>query len=315
MSGGTNVPPLWRPAYFDGEILRASQLTAGQDFHRELRWLHNRSLHNWGIALGLGVTGAKGAMEVHVDPGYALDSLGRELILDAGTDVSIPATAGAPDGTPTIYFLTASYADDAHAVEVQAGACGASGAVRRREAPVLRWQDPHNSDPAALYRRGLDVVLAAIAVRNCKLARDVSLAERRNALAAPQPYVAAGLTAAEQTTWAPWPDKNPIGLATRVNTATAGFRSTPRYQAQIVGTRFHGGTIGGVTGLVLDGTAQITEADAAGFTVQIVLASGVTLGLLNPVPLNPPWVLTNAALRAELLGKLKWQVSWLGVEG
>ena len=78
---GITIPDLSRVAFFDGERLDAGDLNAASSLQRELRWLHNRSLHSWGIALGFAVSGDKGAQQITVGPGYGVDCLGREVIL------------------------------------------------------------------------------------------------------------------------------------------------------------------------------------------------------------------------------------------
>ena len=52
MVSDAEIPILERPAFFSGQRLTAADLDTVQTFHRELRWLHNRSLHSWGIAFG-----------------------------------------------------------------------------------------------------------------------------------------------------------------------------------------------------------------------------------------------------------------------
>ena len=315
MSIDPDIPLLLRPAYFDGQALVADDLTAGQDFHRVLRWLHNQSLHNWGVALGLVVTGAKGTMSVHVEPGFAVDALGRELIVVEPIDLPIPSSMGGPGGQPATYLLTASYAADSQATELRSGECGTSGAVRLLDTPVVRWQDPNSTEPSGIYRPGVDVVLATIAVKNCKLASDASAAGRRDARPAKEPYVGAGQASPAPGDWSPWPAPNPLGLQVPVNTLAARFGATPNYQALLVGERYFSGTIAkAAMRFVLDGPIQITGASASGFTLVVLLPTGMTVGQGNPVPLNTDWVLTNAVDRQELMGKLGWVVSWIGVE-
>lgn len=45
--------------FFNGERLFASDLQTLEEFQREMRWLHNRSLHQPGVALGLAVAGER----------------------------------------------------------------------------------------------------------------------------------------------------------------------------------------------------------------------------------------------------------------
>ena len=59
-----------RLQFFDGQRLFAEDLQALEQQHRELRWLHNQSLHQPGVATGYAVAGAKGDRKVTIQPGY-----------------------------------------------------------------------------------------------------------------------------------------------------------------------------------------------------------------------------------------------------
>ena len=48
---------LERIQFFNGERLFASDLQALEAFNREMRWLHNQSLHQAGVGSGFQVTG------------------------------------------------------------------------------------------------------------------------------------------------------------------------------------------------------------------------------------------------------------------
>jgi hypothetical protein len=67
-----------RVNFVDGMILTAADLAAEQEYHRGMRYLHNR-LHGWGTVSGfeVAVTGGR----LRVSPGLAIDALGREIIL------------------------------------------------------------------------------------------------------------------------------------------------------------------------------------------------------------------------------------------
>src|SRR5215210_5535230 len=95
-----------RPHFFDGQALFASDLDGIADFHRGMRWLHNSSLHQIGIGNGLAVSGRRGDREVLVQAGYALDSLGREIVLLDTQTEPVPPVAGERDGGPVYYDLT-----------------------------------------------------------------------------------------------------------------------------------------------------------------------------------------------------------------
>ena len=70
--------PPRRVKFFSGMVLDAADLAAEQDYHREMRYLHNR-LHGYGTVSGLEVTVTRG--RVRVDPGLAIDGWGREIVL------------------------------------------------------------------------------------------------------------------------------------------------------------------------------------------------------------------------------------------
>lgn len=319
MSVSNDIPELERPAFFNGQRLTAADLTAVQAYHRELRWLHNRSLHNWGIAFGLAVTGSRGERAVRVRPGYALDCKGRDLILSEALELAIPPVAGDSNGEPVTYYLTASYAEDAELTpETRRGSCGSSGAVRRPEEPIIRWQNPDDTGSEHRFTQGIDVVLASIQVQNCQLVADISGSERRDAVPAQQPYVAAGQTKAGQTQWRAWPPEDNqerfIGITTTVTTTDAGFRTTPRYQAHVIGSRLALQTDNQAQ-IVVDGYTQVLNASAGSFDLVMTLPQGmIGSGWLNPPDILTPELLDRLSNNSAA-GDLGWYVVWMGVEG
>lgn len=284
MSVNNDIPELERPAFFDGQRLTAADLTAVQSYHRELRWLHNRSLHNWGIAFGLAVTGLRGERTVRLQPGYALDCKGRDLIQSEPLTIPIPPEAG-----PISYYLTASYAEDADLTpETRNGTCGSSGAVRRPEEPIIRWQNPDDTSSDGRFTQGIDVVLASIQVQNCQLLADISGSERRDAVPAQQPYVASGQTKAGKTQWRLWQTNEngelSLGIITTVTTTEASFRTTPRYQAHVLGPRvFTVEQNNEPFQVVLDGYTQVLQPSAGSFDLVMTLPQGrIGDQFLNP---------------------------------
>jgi hypothetical protein len=320
MTVNNDIPELERPAFFEGQRLTAADLTAVQGYHRELRWLHNRSLHNWGIAFGLAVTGLRGERTVRIQPGYALDCKGRDLILSEPLEMAIPPEAGDSSGNPVTYYLTASYAEDTDLTpETRNGTCGSSGAVRRPEEPIVRWQDPDETSGDDRFERGIDVVLASIKVQNCQLLEDISSSERRDAVPAQQPYVAAGETKPGQTEWRLWqPNQDSdlvVGIITTVTTTDAGFRTTPRYQAHVIGPRvFSTVVFEEERQIVLDGYTQVLNAGAGSFDLVMILPQGIVSDtLLNPEQVLNDELMNRLSNNEE--GDLGWHVVWMGVEG
>src|SRR5687768_5540890 len=101
-----------RLRFFDGQRLFASDLENLDSLHREMRELHNRSLHQAGVGSGFAVSGEVGAREVVIGPGYAIDFEGREIIHTQDHSEPVPPVAGDPDGNPVWYDLTVASPDD-----------------------------------------------------------------------------------------------------------------------------------------------------------------------------------------------------------
>ncbi len=282
------LPDVERPLFFDGQRLTAADLTAGADYARAMRQLHNRALHGWGVAVGLAASGARGDKSAHVEPGLALDCSGRELLLSAALDVAVP-----PVAEQSSWFLViSSVPEDQLSPEERAGVCGSEGAVRVLDAPVVRWLSADGRYGAQL-RQGLDVVLAKATIANCKLAAELDLGARQE-LAPEQPHVAAGQSEPDGTVWQPWPagGAKQAGVLATVSTAEAGFRSTPSYQARLAGARAKGS-------LVLDGPAHVESASATSFDFVVNLSA-----LGNKVK----------TFHSDTYQALGWQVVWMGVE-
>ena len=303
----SDIPDLQRPAFFDGQRLASADLEAVQDYARELRWLHNRSLHDWGIVLGLGVGGEPGERGVSVQPGYALDSAGRELILSEAASLDLPAVQRGPDAEHRFY-LTISYQEDAGlaASVSRTGVCAEGGAVRRPERARLRWQSVSDTDPQSRYQPGEDIVLAWVRIENCRIGK-IERTQRREISPALQPYLVAGATPEGATDWSFWPNDNSwMGVQTSVDTSRAGFTSTPVYTAQLIGSRV------GAQNAPIDGFSEIVSPTPTGFVLRVLMPRNLPLGgpLGGPI-LNPDGLVSLPALRNDL----RWYVTWIGVEG
>ena len=77
-----------RPLFYENQILGAADLTATVEHSRSQQARHDRSLHLWGIASGLELTGndkqtAQGVayQEITLSPGIAIDGTGREIVV------------------------------------------------------------------------------------------------------------------------------------------------------------------------------------------------------------------------------------------
>jgi hypothetical protein len=310
MTMNADIPLLQRVTFFDGELLTAADLTDVQELNRQLRWLHNRSLHTWGIGLGLGVTGQKGDRAVTIAPGYAVDCLGRELVLLTAQTQPIPPVAAAADGSPASYYLVARYAGDddlAPDAETRQGLCGTSGAVRLPEEPIFAWRAP------SAVMRGYEIVLAQIWVLNCQLNDAASAAPRRDARPSQQPFIAAGASDPIWTAWSFWPDgtdpSSAAGVQTTIDTSGARFQTTPQYVARLAGTRVVTAP-GPAQGQLAGGFAGVSNQTASSFTFQLLMPRNIVAG--KQLTLNPDAIFTAAL--PGLLQTLQWSVVWVGTE-
>jgi hypothetical protein len=124
--------PVRRVNYFSGQVLTPEDLQAEQDYHREMRYRHNRLLGH-GVVHGLDITVGDGST-VAVSPGFAIDRCGRELVLpdqvavDVSVDVNIDVTTDR-DGSRD---LIASWGQEPDAFVV-------ASKERKDEAAFTRW--------------------------------------------------------------------------------------------------------------------------------------------------------------------------------
>ena len=311
-----------RPRFFDGQELFAADLDGIAAFNQAMRWLHNRSLHQAGVGNGFAISGKRGDREVRVQPGYALDSEGREIVL-LETDVEpVPPVAGEPDGGPAFFDLVVSYPSDAdlEEAETRAGVCLPRGVVRLRERPVFCWvrliRDvngvlrPLDRKKALEIQNGLAIVLGRAEVLQCRLNADLSIAVRRTARPPRQPRLACGT---ERVAWEQWTTAtevvgaaaqagSPLGLKAPVDTRSGGFRQAPRYAARVEGPRPLLVSEFEDSRLVFDLPAYVEDSTPEGFTCYVpAFALGVAISDLL------------LASVIEVAQKL-WQITWFGIE-
>jgi hypothetical protein len=328
---------LERIQFFNGERLFAADLQAIEAFNREMRWLHNQSLHQPGVGSGYIVTGNIGDRQVVISPGYALDSCGREIILTESQTLAIPPKADNGDGGSVFYDLTVSYPSDSELTpsETQVGICSPTpGVVRLREAPIFCWvqlcDDPTNRQPmdpilAKRIKTGLFIVLGQVEILNCQLKQPVSIGQRRNARPALQPYVASG-SAPAPLNWvltSPLPGETAIAAspatfgtfmyAVEIDTRAEGFQSTPDYAARISGSRVATAPSNGQT-FFLDAFLNIPQNTAE--TPAILTPQTFTLQIFPfVVPAsNAPGTVSTVEISDVGAAISSWNVVWIGVE-
>lgn len=83
-----------RPRFFDGQLLTRAELGGEQSYVIDKNKLHNRYLHGWGVVCGLRVSCCD-ATHVTVEPGYALDPCGNDIVLGQPQTVDLLALINA----------------------------------------------------------------------------------------------------------------------------------------------------------------------------------------------------------------------------
>ena len=268
-----------RLRFFDGQRLFAADLQGIEAFNREMRWLHNSSLHQAGIGNGFAVRGAKGDREVVIGPGYAIDALGREIVLTRDWIEPVPPVAGR-DGVAIRFDLTVAYPADADLdpTESREGICLPRGTIRLREQPVFCWVEvdqtgqPRDTQLRTDITRGMRIVLARVAVLHCRLDAAPTLAQRRNARPPQHPHIGCGTTRARWAHLDLGVKDTAVVLRTTVDTSSAGFVNVPCCFARIAGPRIIELTAGSrvLRWFVLDSLAvQDTQRDR--FTAYLTL--------------------------------------------
>jgi hypothetical protein len=332
--GGASIPDLSRVAFFDGQRLAAADLNGAANVQRELRWLHNRSLHTWGIGLGFSVSGNKGDTQVQVGAGYAIDCLGREIILTETLTKPVPARADDGQGNPVVFYLLAAYPDDSQLVTLERrdGECGTDGAVRLQERASIYWKAAADGN----LNTGMEIVLAQAKVKECKLFAALSVEQRRDARPSQQPYVGAGEVAGTHANWALWKTESEdeeeedgeegeensgasiVGVKIEVDTSDARFGSVPQYQAQVRGDRImrDDRLLAGEDELdtcIVDGVPYLRETGRTGFTLFIHLPRAPRRS--SSIPVNPAILFGKKGSLLLAWVKEHWSVTWIGVEG
>ncbi|WP_426560690.1 hypothetical protein ACPPVT_12505 [Angustibacter sp. McL0619] len=98
--------PVRRVHYYSGQLLTPEDFQSEQDYHRSMRYLHNRLLGH-GVVHGLGITVGNGPTVV-VSPGLAVDACGREIVLAEEVHVEVREPSD-PDGALDV---TATWAQE-----------------------------------------------------------------------------------------------------------------------------------------------------------------------------------------------------------
>lgn len=202
---------LERQRHWQGEGLRAGDFNDQSANDAQLRWWHNRAVHNaYGVADGFEVRRA--ANTVKVSAGIAYDMFGRELVLLHDRDFDLTDKA---DMT-----LLVRYNADA---KTRQGACRAS----RGEAELV-WKQSSEV-------RVVDGVPLAY-IKNIEASESIvapvtdSLFRLRRTTTEARPRIVTGSTVPRGTAWQSWVNKDQeltYGLKVKVDTTAGGFVNIP----------------------------------------------------------------------------------------
>lgn len=177
-----SADPIDRLNYYNGQRLEAADLRMEQEYHIRMRRELNRSLHTSGIAAGLEVRPVPGNdFKVTVDPGLALDHLGREILVLETREIAVSGIPSTTEGVVLGNYLTARYvetpvmvSEDGCCTPLPAGQRLAWGGPERvRTDAVLEWQ---NDWPAAGSGR---IVLAQVELDESCRVRNIRTGVRK----------------------------------------------------------------------------------------------------------------------------------------
>lgn len=118
--------------YYDQQFLVEADFTAEQKYHLDMRRRLSRVLHTAGIGDGLDVL-KSAARQLTVKAGTAIDSSGREMVLDADQIVDVSNLTTFPAGATV--FVTIAYQEGQTDPST---ATGAPGNTRFTEAPQVQ---------------------------------------------------------------------------------------------------------------------------------------------------------------------------------
>jgi hypothetical protein len=290
--------PFDRVTYREGQRLNARDMENDRLRNAWLRRLHTRYQHNtWGITLGLDVVKTNDNKAVQIKPGYAVDDLGRDILLAETIQLTVPAVVG-----PESFVLTLSYQEDEafrERIEFK-NVCLGNGLNPMVERPILKWLRPKE------VRFGPYVPVVQAVVENGSIQGNLDKRVRRYARPLVRPHIGSGITERGRSGWREWVDSDNQGLGIElvIDTSEAGFTKTPYYFAILHGDiSVETGTATGgnmqKTALFLDGLRFVTGVRQDRFIYRIIRTN------------HPPTEQLPSAAQAE---EREWFITWFGLE-
>ena len=249
-----NRQELERVRYWQGQLLASGDLNTQLRVDQQLRWLHNRSLHQaYGIAIGLELERDETTKEIKIDDdgnvtvvcGMAYDCAGRELILQSNRALKLPG-----DFPATLVITRDETTADGIA---------------------LKWKPQVEINP------NIEVAITTLTQGAPNVKADPAF---RQVVSRPlaRPRMGTGQTIPGETTWQPWKIGNTeVGVKVEIDTSAAGFTRVPHYFAEVIP--------GSPTDEFIPAWfASIDNPSAQGFTFQLMLRriTRQTLRILDP---------------------------------
>ncbi len=87
------LQPLERIRYVNGLLLGVDDFQTEQDYFRKRLRRHNVLMHGWGIVFGLEASAHSEPGRVMVEPGYAIDQQGEEIVVDRPQIADVSSSA------------------------------------------------------------------------------------------------------------------------------------------------------------------------------------------------------------------------------
>ena len=264
--------PFDRVTYRDGQLLAARDLQDDAQTSKRLRQMHTKFLHQtWGIGTGFSVSAAVGSDSVHVGPGYAIDTSGREILLAQDVAIAVPVTPAADD----LMLVVVYQPDTAYRKLPDIGVlCAGSDLDPRGERPLFVWRTPANFENAS------DIPLAKVRAQKGGLVQTPDISVRRYAARMIRPHVATGTME-----FAP---SESVLTGVKVDTSDSGFAATPEYFVRL--DAVGGGVLEFVAQFIAN-SAYVSMASSKDFTYVIPgLASLINPFAPSPIRLVITWV-------------------------
>ncbi len=160
-----------RVRYFEYEFLDAADFEVEQEYHRSMRYKHNRDFHTWGIGHGLEVNLAEDQeageeTKVTVNPGTAVDSEGREIVLPISKTIDFDQPGYEANKS---YYVTIKWHEQ-------------PGPPAQQD-ELKRWEEIPDIDTSETFpeKPGITLVLVKVTLKNEKIIAAIDNSDRRYA--------------------------------------------------------------------------------------------------------------------------------------